>query len=808
MTSIQKAAEKSVKERRVADNIRIKAGHMLTFDHLALKSDIVERQTARKVIRKSMIRAAGCLALPLTILYFGAYVSAARLHEDITNVFFLESTMRYRADHMFLEVTTVEDLWSTFTSSAPKQFLDIFFRQTDSYGNLQQRNVTQDDWGDWGLVESFNQIQGAVRFQQTRKTTADYNTPHTCNSAITCQLCRENEGFQTIDMFTSRPPINPDCGSWGLTSGNSGGRRLKGNGTEDAGPHGEERQLRLTRPELRTSFPTAKDQKVNDTFRFWLFPSETQAQSKERLNYFWERNWIDQDTYTVEVRMYLMNAELGRNRLEQLTMLFRFSEAGSVFYERELQTIFLQFWQSGMSMMADFSFFILLLATSCYRVWHMWKAFLASRLFQHLMNLGTAWEWVMILIGWWNMYGFWKMMVWEGQVIDALEPVHRRGWEITQSAEDIDKVDRLFQVGEQASVGLASLRIIFAQYSVVLMFRFFISFGSQPRLAIVLRTMQNVLTDFYHFLIVFMPTFMAYVISGSLIFGRRIETFATIQSSFGACFRIAMESEYDWEDMSAEFFWAAALWSWSFLMLVVLLFLNMVLAIILDIYNETREASFPGEAIWETMAHFMYRTARYRTWVSDKTMDASLSKDTDKGMLTRQDLETEFPNMPESQKQLFFNACRTEMLWESAKDLSKKNLLKLTGSLMDALDVAHQAVHRVVEDEAEDPLASWVKPVQPGGHLRTGHDDKFDVHSFLVKPLTTKGGKQPKFVGQGAAVDSFSADGPEWLQETWQLLQDQRKWIDYANWNLQQMQWQIQRALESRQYGSTSVPIL
>jgi len=358
-------------------------------------------------------------------------------------------------------------------------------------------------------------------------------------------------------------------------------------------------------------------------------------------------------------------------------------------------------------------------------------------------------------------------------------------------------VARLFDVSEKAATGLASLRIVFAQYSVVLMFRFFVSFGTQPRLAIVLRTMQNVLTDFYHFLIVFLPTFMAYVISGSLIFGRRIETFATIQGSFGACFRIAMESEYDWADMSAEFFWAAALWAWSFLMLVVLLFLNMVLAIILDIYNETREASFPGEAIWETMAHFMYRARNYRTWVLDKKLDEDFAQEVDKGMITRQDLDAQFPNMPESQKRLFFSACRTEMKWESAKDLSKTNLLKLTGSVMDALDTANKTVNRVVEDESEDPLATWVVPMQPASSK--GEDTQPHGSNFLVKPVTTKGGMQPRFEQRSEPLDSYSANGPEWLQETWQLLHDQRKFIQFANWNLQQMQWQIQRAMETRQ---------
>jgi hypothetical protein len=288
---------------------------------------------------------------------------------------------------------------------------------------------------------------------------------------------------------------------------------------------------------------------------------------------------------------------------------------------------------------------------------------------------------------------------------------------------------------------------------------------------------------------------MAYVISASLIFGRRIETFATIQGSVGACFRIAMESEYDWTDMSAEFFWAAAIWAWSFLMLIVLLFLNMVLAIILDIYNETREGSFPGEAIWETMSHFLYRFRNYRSWIPDKKLEASFAEESDKGMVTRQDLDAAFPKMPQSQINLFYNACRMEMKWDSAKDLTKTNLLKLIGSVHDALDAASDTTKRVTQDESDDPLRSWVQPTNAAAAKGVS-----GTHSFLADVCETKGGKQPRMEFGPDRIDNYSANGPEWLKEVWSLLAQQREFINFANWHLTQMQWQIQQGMESRQY--------
>merc|ERR1712241_1029381 len=99
----------------------------------------------------------------------------------------------------------------------------------------------------------------------------------------------------------------------------------------------------------------------------------------------------------------------------------------------------------------------------------MWKAFLASKLFEHLMNLHTAWEWVMILVGWWNIYGLYKMMRWEESVLEKLQPLHKHGWDL--GPKDGEKVKAFFEVATQAAAGLSGLRVVFAQYSVVLMFR-------------------------------------------------------------------------------------------------------------------------------------------------------------------------------------------------------------------------------------------------------------------------------------------------------------------------------------------------
>merc|ERR1719356_961713 len=91
-----------------------------------------------------------------------------------------------------------------------------------------------------------------------------------------------------------------------------------------------------------------------------------------RLQYYRDRGWLDADTRRVKFSMYFLNAELGRPRLEQLTVDFYFSDSGEIVYERALLPIFLKFWppgfQGNLSMMADAAFVLLLAFNTAWRI--------------------------------------------------------------------------------------------------------------------------------------------------------------------------------------------------------------------------------------------------------------------------------------------------------------------------------------------------------------------------------------------------------------------------------------------------------
>lgn len=179
------------------------------------------------------------------------------------------------------------------------------------------------------------------------------------------------------------------------------------------------------------------------------------------------------------------------------------------------------------------------------------------------------------------------------------------------------------------------------------MFRFFIAFQAQPRLGVVTGTLQSCFVDMFHFLLVLGPTFFAYATMASFIFGRRIERFSTLQGSVGACFKMLTECEYSWSELSKQDYWTVALWVWSFMLVLSLLMLNMVLAIVMDVYTEMRKNAGNSEAVWTTVQN-LFIWARYRKiWVPSEVIVPRLASMPP--LITLQDLMKAFPGMCVSQ---------------------------------------------------------------------------------------------------------------------------------------------------------------
>eukprot|EP00747_Dinoflagellata_sp_TGD_P156943 gnl/TRDRNA2_/TRDRNA2_177704_c0_seq1.p1 gnl/TRDRNA2_/TRDRNA2_177704_c0~~gnl/TRDRNA2_/TRDRNA2_177704_c0_seq1.p1 ORF type:complete len:393 (+),score=59.09 gnl/TRDRNA2_/TRDRNA2_177704_c0_seq1:100-1179(+) len=94
--------------------------------------------------------------------------------------------------------------------------------------------------------------------------------------------------------------------------------------------------------------------------------------------------------------------------------------------------------------------------------------------------------------------------------------------------------------------------------------------------------------DMSHFGIVCLSIFSCLCLCAVLMFGQDLEEFATIWRSLHTCFRI-MFGDWNWQDMEEVRRVHAAIWFWSFMVIIVVILLNMLLAIIMDAYLEVKK---------------------------------------------------------------------------------------------------------------------------------------------------------------------------------------------------------------------------
>lgn len=142
-----------------------------------------------------------------------------------------------------------------------------------------------------------------------------------------------------------------------------------------------------------------------------------------------------------------------------------------------------------------------------------------------------------------------------------------------------------------------NFRMFASLFPMTLMLRLFKAFDAQPRLALVTRTLSSASVDVAHFSIVFLTIFLTYVMMGTGLFGRHLDDFSTFARSLNTCFVMLMG------DFDAPSLWAtgrpmAAVWFWSFHLIIILLLLNMLLAIIMDTYSDVKTSMGNTDTLW------------------------------------------------------------------------------------------------------------------------------------------------------------------------------------------------------------------
>lgn len=791
MATVVSSSCRPQEERDVSDVVRIMTGEMLTYDFLIHSSNGAEIQAMQTIANKHRTKVNLCMRTPVSILYFLVFACIVFFHLDVTNCYLIESQLRGTADGIFEEVDDIDALWEAINGD----LVDSFFFQTERWGDtIPKGDGESDKWGMWGRVGLYNKLQGAIRFDQSRKTRNSFGLPSNCNNDPACDLlCQSNTGFQEVGCNVMSP-VGSRCPSSESIRASCGLRRLNASEQESEQPQ-KKRRLSLSWPPLEVMMPQKPTSNDEDVFRFYIYPSETKDDINKRLAYFHNRRWLDSDTETLSIRLYLLNGEFGQPIMEQLTMNFFMANGGNIYYSREVQAIFFDIFPGMITMGMDGIWFLLLLFSSLVQVVALFGAYRGAGFCSYVKDGKNILEIIVVLIGWVVAYQFFSVMLTKFTMVDTMTDLRKYGWELGEAQQSA--VDKLFEEAGGAASQMDFLTKVFANYTLLCMARFLVTFNAQPMLSIITRTLSHLVTDLVHFLVIFVPCFLVYVASGTLMFGRRMEDFATFGASLGSTFRMAQEGEYDWAGFKKEYYYSSAIWIWTFILFINILFINLVLAIVLDNYNEVRSSEKTNEPVWETLTQFWYRTIHLTSWVRERQIDAKFSEPDHEDVVTREQFEAYFPGMPSYQMDLLFRDSNQAMGIMSEKDLDATNLLKLSRSMMEDIGTVNGSLRSIVDEETQDSLQSWVVPKKENIELDAGGG----VETFTMPPVTTKGNKPARLTPPEEAkpfdVESMKW-APGWMREVGGMLKTQRQWLAHATWQLEQLQWNMQNAAVSK----------
>jgi hypothetical protein len=105
------------------------------------------------------------------------------------------------------------------------------------------------------------------------------------------------------------------------------------------------------------------------------------------------------------------------------------------------------------------------------------------------------------------------------------------------------------------------------------------------------RTIASALDQFRWFFVVFIVIFVTFAISGTVLFGDRVEGFSSLQLSIETCINMLF-GNFDYSTIQGLYTPVAMIYYWGYMIVVSLVLLNMMLAIVLDAYAAVSSETF------------------------------------------------------------------------------------------------------------------------------------------------------------------------------------------------------------------------
>jgi len=545
----------------------------------------------------------------------------------------------------------------------------------------------------------------------------------------------------------------------------------------------EPRQLRQTRTEFGTFGWIPYAYVTTDVWEYVFPMSLPQEEAFRTLDAWQEDAIIDRGTLFFGVEVMFRNPTMPvSGLLTHCFINFIFSRGGHIYVEVTMQSLVLS--NSRLSVLAFAFIWISTLIVNSIstpaRLCAAWKRGGWSSVTAHLKRLWNILEWFLISCGWIivvafmaERYGMMKFDDHWDDYTDGRRSYYRNAAASpnnAQAAAALQDYDRKWfdQIRENImNTGNIDvwLQVIVAHYHNFLIWRFFIASRGQPRLAMYLKTIFDAATDLLHLGVVIGIIFIAYVVSGHILFGRRLESFSTLEGSLAYCIQIVLQKEFDYQTLTMQDFWTVSVWVWSFVILIVLVLVNMVLAMIFDTYADVRNNLNDSDTMFHTIQTIFKQVKLYSVWISNRDLVMAVKKMQGE-QVTAGKLREQVPGISNVQVQHLFDAAKIKL--ETLMTKGNKNALpEAVASILIGVDELKAGV-KVMAGEERPREASMID----GG-----------VDSASMENYEAPGSAQPT---PRLTTSEIPSEGPLWLRQgLLPHLRRQEKFMDQVHAEIQ-----------------------
>jgi hypothetical protein len=401
-----------------------------------------------------------------------------------------------------------------------------------------------------GNIQQYNKMIGNVRMEQTR------------SGSETCDLGKDLKKFYD-------GPCHPMS-------------------SESKAPYGDHERDMAFRP--------GGDMAGEDpyTFNAWLDIGRSIEHVQERVQILHDMDWLDVQSKALTIEGMFFNAEVRIYTL--LRIKFEFQRGGWIEQKMEVRPMRADIYPHWAYVLPDVVWVGLLLVLFRQEVVQVREDAQRKTLSIYFHDLWNWLDWASILLGFWICIFFWILVSQLGYTSDLVVKLGHMPpqavWEVKVEQrrrvefENLDyqeKVARLLWYASAIATAKVQHRLCMFWYSLIIMLRFFKAFTGQPRIAVISHTLKLATMDLVHFAIIFLVIFANFTLGGYILFGEQLHEWSELGRAVHSTFEMTL-GNFAYARLHSVASVSAAIWFWVYVVLVLFVLINVLIAIIMDHY--------------------------------------------------------------------------------------------------------------------------------------------------------------------------------------------------------------------------------